>query len=140
MRCPKCSKVLQKTNMVNTLGITPETIDMTFDKFIVNGFAIINNYNGDSSIIKMHEFSIDPNGLKDFNEMQEIIKSLLNDGGHKCKSIIGGYVHIWASYNSKCDAFNQVTKAKRYVDSIFIEKDGILTHDYKNLLLDVDSY
>jgi hypothetical protein len=126
--------------MANTLGMTPETINMTFDKFIVNGFAIINNYGGSSSIIKMHEFSIDPNGLKDFDEMKEIIKSLLNDGGHECKSIIGGYVHIWASYASKGDAFNQATSAKRYVDSIFVEKDGILTHDYKDLLLDVDSY
>jgi hypothetical protein len=126
--------------MSNTLGMTPETIVMSFDKFIVNGFAIINNYGGSNSIIKMHEFSIDPDGLKDFDEVQEIIKSLLNDGGHDCESIIGGYVRIWASYNSKGDTFNQTMNAKRYIDSIFVEKDGILTQDYKDLLLDVDSY
>lgn len=82
----------------------------------------------------MQEFSIDPNGLKDFDEMKEIIKSLLNDGGFGCESIIGGYVHIWASYT--CNTIN----AKHYVDSIFVEKDGKLTEEYKVLLSDVDSY
>lgn len=28
--------------MANTLGMTPETINMTFDKFIINGFTAIN--------------------------------------------------------------------------------------------------
>jgi hypothetical protein len=130
--------------MSNTLGIVPETIDMTFDKFIINGFTVINNWGGGSGIVKMQEFSIDPNGLKDFDEMKEIIKSLLNDGGFGCESIIGGYVHIWASYTSKVDSFGQrfgrTINAKGYVDSIFVEKDGTLTKEYKDLLLDFDSY
>ena len=129
--------------MANTLGLTPEAIDMTFDKFIINGFTAINNWGGGSGVVKMQEFSIDPNGLKDFDEMKEIIKSLLNDGGFGCESIIGGYVHIWASYTGKAgkaDRFGQTITAKRYVDSIFVEKDGILTKDYKDILLDVDSY
>mgnify|MGYP007111769513 CR=1 FL=1 len=118
---------------------------MTFDKFIINGFTAINNWGGGSGIVKMQEFSIDPNGLKDFDEIKEIIKSLLNDGGYGCESIIGGYVHIWASYTSKAYVFGQTKMgqtitAKRYVDSIFIEKDGKLTEEYKDLLLDVDSY
>jgi hypothetical protein len=131
--------------MANTLGITPETIEMAFDKFIVNGFTAINNWGGGSGVVKMQEFSIDPNGLKDFDEMKEIIKSLLNDGGYGCESIIGGYVHIWAYYTNKdCildkTKMGQTVYAKRYVDSIFVEKDGKLTEDYKDLLLDVDSY
>ena len=102
---------------VNSKQIHPN-ITLSFDRYYVRGTALIENWCGSRSCVKMKSFDVPANGLQAENEITDIIISLLNDNGFGCKAIIGAFVEIWAVYTG----FN--TEAKTFVKDEFVTKPG----------------
>ena len=73
-------------------------IEMLFYNYLVSGVAVIRCWDDSIGTIQMKNFNINPDDLKSDDELEEVIKSLLNDNGFGCKDIIGAYIDIFASY------------------------------------------
>ena len=93
-------------------------IALNFDRYYVRGTALIENWGGSRSCVKMKSFDVPADGLQAENEITDIIISLLNDNGFGCKAIIGAFVEVWAVYTG----FN--TEAKTFVKDMIVTKPG----------------
>ena len=71
----------------------------------------------------MKPFDIDATDISNEDELNEIIKSLINDNGFGCKSIMGAFIVLYANYSNE-DIY---TGTKIYVKDYYLNKDAIET-------------
>ena len=92
-------------------------LTFTFTRYKIEGIAIIKNWEKSISAIKMDDFYIDADQIKNENEFKESIKAYLNDGGFGCEFIKGAYIKIFGIYEYNFDT------AKIFINDMFIDKD-----------------
>jgi hypothetical protein len=106
-----------------------EKIELNFVGYHVEGVAVMNKWGGGIGCIKMNPFDIDATALgetdlSDEEELNEIIKSLINDGGFGCQSIMGAYIVLYAYYSNKDVCTSGI---KIHLKNYYLNKDTIKT-------------
>lgn len=120
--------------------IIPE-ITFSLVKYKVRGAAILNKWDGSTSVIIMKPFEFSAEGIESEDNFFEIIKSLLNDNGFGCRDIKGAYVEIYGVYGTKNNEHNVDAESEIYIKETFVDKElYTLTDEETALAYDAFNY
>jgi hypothetical protein len=100
-----------------------EKIELRFMGYHVEGGAVLQHWDGEIGFIRMKPFDIDADDISNEDELNEIIKSLINDNGFGCQSIMGAFIVLYANYSNE-DVY---TGTKIHVKDYYLNKDVIET-------------
>lgn len=100
-----------------------DKIELHFVGYQVEGEAVLEHWGGETGFIQMKPFNIDADDISSEDELNEIIKSLINDNGFGCQRIMGAFIVLYAVYSNQ-DVY---TGTKIYVKNYYLNKDVIET-------------
>ena len=100
-----------------------DKIELRFMGYHVEGEAVLQHWGGETGFIQMKPFDIDADDISNEDELNEIIKSLINDNGVGCQSIMGAFIVLYANYSNE-DVY---AGTKIHVKDYFLNKDAIET-------------
>lgn len=100
-----------------------DKIELSFVGYHVEGEAVLQHWGGDTGFIQMKPFNIDADDISSEDELNEIIKSLINDNGFGCERIMGAFIVLYAVYSNQ-DVY---TGTKIHVKDYYLNKDVIET-------------
>lgn len=96
-----------------------DKIELRFMGYHVEGGAVLQLWGGETSFIQMKPFDIDASNISNEDELNEIIKSLINDNGFGCQSIMGAFICLYANYSNE-DVY---TGTKIHIKDYYLNKD-----------------
>lgn len=119
--------------MMNTLyDNVKKTLTLNFCGYVVKGAAVLQNWDDSIGAIKMNEFVIDE-PVESKEELYDVIRSLMNDNGFGCRSILGAHVNIYAAYSND-EVYNG---SYVFIESLFLDKDNyVVPEKYRKLAED----
>lgn len=100
-----------------------DKIELRFMGYHIEGEAVLQHWGGEIGFIQMKPFDIDASDISNEDELNEIIKSLINDNDFGCQSIMGAFIILYANYSNE-DVFNGT---KIHVKEFYLNKDAIET-------------
>lgn len=100
-----------------------DKIELRFVGYQVEGEAVLEHWGGETGFIQMKPFNIDADDISSEDELNEIIKSLINDNGFGCQRIMGAFIVLYTVYSNQ-DVY---TGTKIYVKNYYLNKDVIET-------------
>lgn len=101
-----------------------EKIELNFIGYHVEGIAVLQHWGGETGFIRMNPFNFDATNLgetdlSDEEELNEIIKSLINDNGFGCEKIFGAWIVLYANYSN-----DEVYSGTRiHLKDFYLDKD-----------------
>ena len=103
------------------IGNIKEKIELRFKNYHVEGEAVMHHWCGEIGFIRMKLFDIDASNVSNEDELNEIIKSKINDNGFGCQTIMGAFVVLHANYSNE----DIHTETKIYVKDYYLNKDYV---------------
>ena len=76
---------------------------------------------GEIGFIRMKPFDIDASNVSNENELNEIIKSKINDNGFGCQTIIGAFIVLHANYSNE----DIHAETKIHINDYYLNKDYV---------------
>jgi hypothetical protein len=100
-----------------------DKIEMHFTGYHVEGEAVLQHWGGETGFIKMKPFDIDASNISNEDELNEIIKSLINDNGFGCQRIMEAFIVLYPKYSNE----DKLASTKIHVKEYYLNKDVIET-------------
>ena len=103
------------------IGNIKEKIELRFKNYHVEGEAVMHHWCGEIGFIRMKPFDIDASNVSNEDELNEIIKSKINDNGFGCQTIMGAFIVLHANYSNE----DIHTETKIHVKDYYLNKDYV---------------
>jgi hypothetical protein len=100
-----------------------DKIELRFTGYHVEGEAVLQHWSGGTGFIQMKPFDVDASNISNEDELNEIIKSLINDNGFGCQRIMGAFIVLFAKYSNE----DELAGTKIHVKDYYLNKDVIKT-------------
>ena len=103
------------------IGNIKEKSELRFKNYHVEGKVVIHHWLGEIGFIRMKPFDIDASNVSNEDELNEIVKSKINDNGFGCQTIMGAFIILHANYSNEYIH----TETKIHVKDYYLNKDYV---------------
>ena len=103
------------------IGNIKEKIELRFKNYHIEDKGVMHHWWGEIGFIRMKPFDIDASNVSNEDELNEIIKSKINDNGFGCQTIIGAFIVLHANYSNE----DIHAETKIHIKDYYLNKDYV---------------